>query len=186
MFTNENFKKAQNWILRENGDDFLDSGEYCKTKDIFRARLDRMYFDLPGNSSREVIVAITGEIGNNSFDHNLGNWRDIPGVYFKYDFDNSLIVLADRGQGIRATIEKVKPSVKSDLDALKTAFLENISGRAPEQRGNGLKFVIKETKENNLFIYFHSGNAILKSNQKMEFENTRINLCGCLAIIKFK
>lgn len=183
---NKYYNKAFDWLQKENGEYFLDSIEYCETKDVFRARLDRMYYELPKDSKAEIIVAIAGEIGNNSFDHNLGNWRDVPGIYFKYDFDNGLIVLADRGQGIRETIEKVKPEVDNDLDALRTAFLESISGRSPEQRGNGLKFVHKEIKANNLFLYFHSGNATLKSNQEMNFENAKMNLKGCLAIIKFK
>ena len=32
-----------------------------------------------------LIVAVAGEIGNNSFDHNLGKWPDSPGVFFGFD-----------------------------------------------------------------------------------------------------
>ena len=47
------------------------------------------------------IVTIVGEIGNNAFDHNLGTWRDEAGLYFYYDISSRLVVLADRGLGIR-------------------------------------------------------------------------------------
>src|SRR5262249_41776164 len=51
--------------------------------------------------------------------------------------------IADRGQGIFHSLTKVHPIIKTEQAALKAAFEAIISGRAPEQRGNGLKFVRK-------------------------------------------
>lgn len=142
-----------------------------------------------GNSNlTSLIIAIIGEIGNNSYDHNLGKWRDIPGVFFAYDFSHHLIVLADRGQGIKKTIAQVKPEVKNDLEALRVAFTEMISGRAPEHRGNGLKFVAKVVKDYKFDLSFQSGKGLLeiiRPDYQLNFTQTNNNVSGTLAIIKF-
>ena len=180
-------KKGFKWLELNSGYDFLNNDEYCKTRDIFQARLDKFYFDLPKNIDVPVTIAICGEIGNNSFDHNLGKWRDIPGAYFVHDVGNKCVILADRGQGIKKTLEKVIPEIKDDLDALKIAFLKNISGRAPEKRGNGLKLVLAGLKENNMEMNFYSGNAVLEFyNKKENFKSFDREILGCLAIIKYE
>jgi len=50
-------------------------------------------------------------------------------------------VIADRGQGVLASLRRVLPGLQRDQYALDTAFSKIISGRSPEKRGNGLKFV---------------------------------------------
>ncbi len=93
-----------------------------------------------------MVIATTGEIGNNSFDHNLGQWRDIPGCWFETTEATGRqlwICIADRGQGIYQSLVKVHPELANEQAALKAAFETIISGRSPEQRGNGLKFVEK-------------------------------------------
>lgn len=164
----------------------------CTSRDIFIARLDKLRTNLEKKANDQnfisLLIAVTGEIGNNSFDHNLGSWRDLAGVYFIYDLKEKMIVLADRGQGIKATIQKVKPKVKDDLEALKVAFTETISGRAPEQRGNGLKFVTKVIQDKKLDLFFHSGNAsieITKPNYQLELIKNKINIKGTLAVIYY-
>lgn len=49
--------------------------------------------------------------------------------------------LGDRGQGILSSLKQVLPTLQDDQVALNTAFEKKISGRSPEHRGNGLKFV---------------------------------------------
>ena len=66
---------------------------YCETRDLFQARLDKMTNLLLQNkqfpeSETYLISALAGEMGNNSFDHNLGNWPDLPGVLFNYDISS--------------------------------------------------------------------------------------------------
>ncbi len=56
------------------------------------------------------------------------------------------IIIADRGRGIMETLKKVKPGLANDMDALTVVFTERISGRAPEARGNGLKFVYENIR----------------------------------------
>ena len=53
-----------------------------------------------------VLTQAVGEIGDNSFAHNIGHWIDLPGIFFAYDIGKRIVVLADRGQGVRATLEQ--------------------------------------------------------------------------------
>jgi len=190
MDNKNNLKKiASEWITASPEKAQAENEYYCQTRDIFQARLDRMlHYLLKEKSISEentyIVSAMAGEIGNNSFDHNLGKWPDVPGIFFGYAISEKLeIILADRGQGILATLQKVKPELKSDSAALETAFLERISGRAPERRGNGLKFVKENIKSQKMHLTFISGNAQAKLNDKMEIVETENIIAGCLAII---
>ena len=114
------------------------------------------------NDEAALITAVVGEIGNNCFDHNLGQWRDIPGCYFHYGQQDSFvwIVVADRGQGIFASLSRVAADITDDDKALEAAFQRRLSGRSPEQRGNGLKFVRSIINGNvNRGLFFSSGKA---------------------------
>ncbi len=154
---------ASIWAGSQTASELL-SDYYCYTQDIFKARLDRMAFDLDRNPTTKtltsLIIAITGEIGNNSFDHNFGNWPDIPGIFFASDMNKRIIVLADRGIGIRATLLRVRPDLKDDIMALSVAFTEHISGRFPERRGNGLKFVNNIATKNPIGVSLQSGTSV--------------------------
>ncbi|MBI5305992.1 MerR family DNA-binding transcriptional regulator [Candidatus Wolfebacteria bacterium] len=170
----------------------LSSDYYCGTQDIFKARLDKLAVfldnDLNTNKIAPLVVAITGEIGNNSFDHNLGNWPDVLGIFFAYDLGKRLIILADRGLGIHATLLRVRPNIKDDLMALTVAFTERVSGRAPEQRGNGLKFVKNVAIQNPISVSLQSGIAvaeIAKQNGALKIHLADRNIRGTLAIINY-
>lgn len=160
---------------------------YCQTRDIFAARLESILKKLEKQISSDayLLTAVIGEIGNNSFDHNLGNWPDIPGIFFGIDYESKKIVLADRGQGILNTLSKVYPDLKSHLQALKVAFTKTVSGRYPEKRGNGLKFVAKVVKQKNWHLKFLSGNAQLILNNKKMVVSASKFIIGCLAVIKY-
>lgn len=164
---------------------------YCSNIAIFQARLNNLVENLKKNTEFKDIFSllglIIGEIGDNSFAHNIGNWPDIPGIFFGYDLNKREIVLADRGQGIFYTLKRVKPELKNHKEALNTAFTEIISGRAPESRGNGLKSVrifIPKIKAN---LIFQSGNALLKikNEDKLNIKKSKIFIKGCFAYIKF-
>lgn len=190
----ENIEKlAHEWITAPADEVDVRSGYYCQTRDVFQTRIDKMLRNLlneknVGDNRAYIISAIAGEIGNNSFDHNLGNWRDIPGIFFAYEiFETEIkIALADRGQGILSTLKKVKPELADDQEALKTAFLERISGRAPENRGNGLKFVKENVEEMKMRLLFCSGNAQAELNAKMIIQETSEKFEGCFAILSVK
>jgi len=180
---------AFEWMIAEPEKYQLASDYYCQTRDVFQARIDRLVANLLKEKRiREedvyIISAMAGEIGNNSFDHNLGKWSDVTGIFFGYAISEKLeIILADRGQGIFATLKKVKPELQNDSAALETAFLERISGRAPERRGNGLKFVKENIKSQKMHLTFLSGNAKAELNDIMEITETEDPIIGCLAII---
>jgi len=185
------FKIARNWIADDLGAEPF-SDFYCQDVSVFQSRLMRLENELGKvkrlNKIFPLISAITGEIGNNSFDHNLGNWSDIMGIFFTWDLGKGKIVLADRGQGILATLKKVKPELKNHQDALLTAFTEIISGRAPEYRGNGLKFVKDVVIANKISLFFQTGDAwlrIQRNDSNIDVQKSAVNFRGCLALIKF-
>ncbi len=161
---------------------------YCQTRDVFQGRLDAMSqeFLRASRISEDTIymlIAIAGEIGNNSFDHNVGSWKDVPGIFFGYSVGQ--IVLADRGCGIRATLQRVKPELRSDEQALETAFKEKLSGRAPENRGNGLKFVRQAIQDQHLCLQLYSGNARAELNAAITIQTASQSVPGCLAVLAF-
>lgn len=166
---------------------------YCERADRFSARLNRFAADLRAADALSddlipLVVAIAGEIGDNSFAHNLGNWPDLPGVYFAYDVRKRLAVLADRGQGVLKTLRRVKTDLDNDRDALVTAFTEFLSGRAPERRGNGLKFVREISETNPIGLRFQSGIAVVRIPRepgRMEVISASRNIRGTLARIDF-
>ena len=119
----------------------------------------------------------------------MGNWPDTPGIYFSYDTRNNFIVLADRGQGVLTTLKRVRPELDNSSTALKMAFTEKISGRQPEARGNGLKFVRYIITGNPFTLYFQSGDAYLYFKQNdtdVTIKPADIPIRGCLASIGFE
>lgn len=185
------FGLAKKWAFNEIGVEPKEQF-YCQTSYVFQARLMKLENELKNITGLEnifpLIVAIAGEIGNNSFDHNLGNWPDIPGIFFGYDLNKRYIVLADRGQGILATLKRVRLELSNDQDAMRIAFTEIISGRAPEARGNGLKFVRQVIADNSMGLFFQTGDAELnieKNNLELNIKKSDVYLRGCIALIKF-
>lgn len=184
-----NIDDVEQWAI--SGDEkYLKDEYYCSTRDIFQARLfgflEGLRKKLTDDNRTFLLTAIVGEIGNNSFDHNLGKWLGVPGVCFGWKFDNCLIVLADRGQGVLTTIKKVRPATNTNQEALRTAFTEVLSGRSPERRGNGLKFVRQVAQTNNIEISFYSGDALcFINNNEFTIKPITKDIPGTLAIIKF-
>jgi len=183
------FKLAQNWVSfkKEFPEEF-----YCKNSDIFQARVSKMEIlvNQRGKDKKlsPLLTSIAGEIGNNSFDHNLGQWPDIPGIFFGYNLSKKQIILADRGVGILKTLKEVKPRLKNHKEALLTAFTEIISGRKPEARGNGLKYVRRIISKYPINLMFQTGNAKLileEGNQDINIETISASINGCLALISY-
>ena len=185
---NDTKKLAYTWATTDAKNINLNSEYYCKTRDIFQARLEKLKNILSEddrfNKNAMILTAILGEIGNNAFDHNLGNWRNIMGIFFIPNIEKKEIAIVDRGQGLLKTLQRVKPDLKNHEEALKTAFTERISGRAPEQRGNGLKFTKENIKNSKMHLSFITGNAEAKLNQKMVIQGIDFNINGCMAILE--
>lgn len=192
IFLHELFGLAYAWATDPVATE-IPSTFYCPDSATFQARLIKMQnvlVTVPALSEIfPLIVSIAGEIGNNSFDHNIGNWPDKTGIFFGYDIINKReIVLADRGVGILKTLQRVRPELNNHRDALTVAFTEMISGRAPEDRGNGLKFVRKVITENPISLLFQSGDAelkITKETSELIIKGSDKMLRGCIALINF-
>lgn len=180
--------KMLNWAA-SGGSQFAASATLSLTRDVFQARTDHLVNELKhivNDNVAYLLTAVAGEIGNNSFDHNLGRWKDISGVYFCIDEKKREIVLADRGQGIFATIKRVKSTVSNEQEAVRVAFTEVISGRAPEKRGNGLKFVKKVIEENQLYLELYTGSTKARiSSRAFEIVPSGVIIPGTAAYIKF-
>jgi len=73
-------------------------------------------------------------------------------------------VLADYGMGVRRSLLSVLPAIASDLEAIEIAFTKRISGRSPEQTGNG---------------------SCLIDRQQVKFIEKTPVITGCLAILDF-
>ncbi|OGC16203.1 hypothetical protein A2246_03500 [candidate division WOR-1 bacterium RIFOXYA2_FULL_37_7] len=178
---NEEVDSILKWIQQEKVLVY-DKSYQCETRDVFKAKLDNFYAE----TKDPLLTAVIGEIGNNSFDHNLGSWTDVVGLLLEVLSAEKLVILADRGQGIRASLSRIIPEIKSDKEALEIAFTKVISGRSPEQRGNGLKFVSSAMQNNGFSLWFQSGTgAVSISNKEIKFFENSFNIKGCIAIIKY-
>lgn len=171
----------------------LPSEYYCERHDRFTSRVEKMgtillQTDGITEEMASLLTLVAAEIGDNSFVHNIGSWPDVPGIFFAYDIGKRVIVLADRGQGVRTTLRRVRPDLETDADALRIAFTEIISGRDPEKRGNGLKVVRRTTESGPIGLQFRSGLGVVqipKFPGLMEIRTAANNIRGVYAVITF-
>lgn len=189
IFASDLFKFAFEWVANKTE---FPGTFYCQTSSIFQAKLAKMERALMGKPGFEklysLIVLVTGEIGDNSFAHNLGKWPDEPGIFFGYDLQKRIIVLADRGLGILETLRRVRPELSSHVAAVEMAFTEFVSGRAPEKRGNGLKSVREIVATQPIRLLFMSGDAEVRMQdpeKKFRVMRGTSMIRGCLAKIEF-
>ena len=189
VFASDLMKFASEWI--QDGVEFPGTF-YCPTSSIFNARLTKMEYTLmhkPGfEKLYSLIVLVAGEIGDNSFAHNLGKWPDTAGIFFGYDLTKRIIVLADRGLGVLETLRRVRPRLSSHVAAVEVAFTEFISGRAPEKRGNGLKLVREVVTDRPIDLFYVSGDAEVRmqgSDKVFRVTRGQRIVRGCLAKIEF-
>lgn len=189
LFSSDLKKLAHNWV-QEHGE--IPERYYCPNSSVFLARLTSFETALMKKPGFErlfsLIVSIVGEVGNNSFDHNIGKWPDDPGVFFGYDIEKGIVVLADRGIGVLQSLRQVRPHLPDHSEALRVAFTEIISGRSPEKRGNGLKFVREVVTGNPFNLFFTSGDGELRLQEpekKLRITRSSILTRGCYVTLEF-
>src|SRR3989339_92667 len=186
---------AKRWVL-ESSPQEPDAPFYCPDSAIFQTKLHKLEQQLQAipdlREEFSLLTSVAGEIGNNSFDHNLGSWPDVRGILFAYDLKKRQIALADRGQGILKTLQRVRPALADDEQALMVAFTERVTGRAPEGRGNGLKYVREGVANANqamkMILSFQTGRAALTLNNgdtAVRVITSDFSFRGCLAFIEF-
>ena len=151
-----------------------------RTRDVFDARL----MSYTSRNQQWLLGAVLGEIGANTFDHNFSFRSDVPkGLYCDFDTDTDYIYMCDFGAGLKTTLSRVIKTV-DDESAIRTAFTQPISGRAPEMRGNGLKFVISSVVENKWHLFYQSGNAVCNADKNgYSFGTSSYNHEGCFCIL---
>jgi len=147
---------------------------HCRTKDELEGRLHRFIrifenFGMDSNDAR-TMTAIVGELGNNVFDHNLGNWpTDSTGCIIlaqRYggNVNRIQVVIADFGSGFLASLKPAYPELKSDVDAIRKG-LAGFTGRLGEKRGNGLKTIQAWTIDKfRGTLSIHSGSGMANVN----------------------
>ena len=188
------FSRALKWFQSSGTPNLTD--EVCETRDIFSARLSRLtLLENQGLSIEDLplIISTIGEIGNNSFDHNLGQWQDVPGCWFETQVTRQRlwILIADRGQGIFRSLSRVA-SILNEQDAVEKAFKEHISGRAPEKRGNGLKYVTNVIAEKSAAgLACCSGSGQIRFGEFGEacsnvFKSISKSNCGTITVIAWE
>ncbi len=171
----------------------LPSEYYCERSDRFTSRVAKMGAELQnvGQVSEDLaslVTLVAGEIGDNSFAHNVGNWPDVSGIFYAYSIAKRIIVLADRGRGVKTTLKQVRPNLDTDVDALNVAFTEIVSGRNPEKRGNGLKVVRRVAESKEVGLLFRSGVGVVNiptSPGPMRIKMADGNVRGAYAVIMF-
>lgn len=184
-------KLAWEWMTANPETAQAESEYYCPTWDVFEARNNKTPDELikkgMGEGLSYFVYSILGELGNNSFDHNLANWPDVIGIFFaiEYNGKNGRAIIADRGLGVLTTLKNAAPELETDKEALELAFTKKISGRFLENRGNGLKFVKNNVIENNFLLKFCSGNACITINRGIKNETGENIVRGCVAILNF-
>lgn len=167
---------------------------HCPTKDIFGARLGKflmMYKNFGLNDSQaQYMTAIIGEIGNNVFDHNLGNWPlDVTGAIImgqRFPRKKELeIVVADPGIGFKQSLHRKDPNLKDQIEAIKLALQKGVSGRIEEDRGNGLKYVQDWTfNELSGMIKIQSYDGLVIANKKEMKSQAVPSILGTIVGVK--
>ncbi|MGZ3805245.1 MAG: hypothetical protein ACXVCE_12495 [Bacteriovorax sp.] len=164
------------WYLTGKVTPFIDSN-FCKNRAEFNGRLSSYEAILKNSFSEDCLFLITsslGEIGNNCFDHNLGFWQSDPGCLFIRDHKFSII--CDRGRGIKQSLSVVYDLKKEDKDYISIAFQKVITGRAPEKRGNGLKFVRKNILNCGLGLTCKSGDELFHLGKEYDIFSRDIEM----------
>ncbi|PIR87825.1 MAG: hypothetical protein COU10_02460 [Candidatus Harrisonbacteria bacterium CG10_big_fil_rev_8_21_14_0_10_45_28] len=185
------FAEIWQWLTAEKPE-IVTASLYSSNRAIFGLKLKDVEDVL--ENTRELatppalIGAIIGEVGNNAFDHNLGNWPDEHGVCFCLDPAERRVIIADRGQGVLKTLRQVRPGIRDDAQALQIAFTEILSGRAPEDRGNGLKFVRGIIAKYPLTLSFQSGSAVVSlgpNSDELHIQPAAKTIRGCVATLEY-
>lgn len=168
-----------------------------KYQDEFNAKLEnflRMFTDYGFSvSNAHRATALVGELGNNVFDHNSGNWpTDISGcIIASQNYpERELIKIAvgDPGIGFKQSLKAAFPNLPNDMAAIKKG-LAGFTGRVGEDRGNGLK-LIQEWTLNNFSgnVIIQSGKGFVEVKQKGTFGHEVPKILGTIAsvVINYK
>jgi hypothetical protein len=165
---------------------------------IFRDELDgrlgkikRMFAHLGLNEPETSMAAsLVGELGNNVFDHNDGQWPgSVRGAIILAQSNPRQgkieVVVCDPGIGFRRSLAGHQP-VASDADAIKLG-LSGVTGRIGEPRGQGLRIVQNWTINNfDGIVRIQSGDGLVVVDNKGLRSKTVFPIVGTLASFMIK
>lgn len=165
---------------------------HCSSRDQFDGRLGRFismfqHFGLDENEAKRA-TSVIGELGNNTFDHNLGNWpTDIGGCIIAAqnypNFKRIQVVVGDPGVGFFGSLKAAFPELKSDIEAIKKGLAGN-TGRIGEVRGNGLRIIQNWTIDNfSGILAIHSGEGFVRVDKEGIKDKKVHGILGTLAQI---
>lgn len=170
---------------------------HCNYRDEFNARLGRFIkifqnYGLDLNDSYRATNVI-GELGNNVFDHNSGNWpTNTVGCIIaaqRYPLHGRIeIAVADPGVGFWGSLKARFPNIKNDIEAIKLGLAGN-TGRIGEVRGNGLKLIQQWTINNfsgKLMIHSGEGLVVVDKNGIKEYKVFRITGTIAQFVVNYK
>lgn len=131
--------------------------------DTMEENLDRLGMGSP--NIRPELVGVFSEIVNNAAEHGMTKEGASSHVRFMPHRRGSAfdVVVADRGPGIRATLER-NPSLakpETDAKAIALAVRELVSGTGDWTRGIGLWMTVTEIRKPGRKLWVHSGAGLL-------------------------
>lgn len=169
-------KEILNWYLNGTKTGFINSHLFNNRSELNGrlASYETILKKIHKDECLYLILSSLGEVGNNCFDHNLGYWQDEPGCLLIRETNYAII--CDRGRGIKQSLSSVYHLTKEDKNYISIAFTKIITGRAPEKRGNGLKFVRSNVLKCNLGLTCKSEGELIhfgkpKDQFSLELEN---------------
>ena len=165
---------------------------HCSTRDQFDGRLGRFvsmfqHFGLDENEAKRA-TSLIGELGNNTFDHNLGNWpTDVSGcIIAAQNYPNLKriqVAVGDPGVGFLGSLKAAFPELTNDIEAVKKGLGGN-SGRIGEVRGNGLRIIQNWTIDNfSGMLAIHSGEGFVQVEKDRMMEKRVNRILGTVAQI---
>ncbi len=171
---------------------------HCNFRDALEARLGskirRMFSHFGLNEDEEpMATSLVGELGNNVFDHNDGQWpTSVRGAIILAQMNpqkrSAEVVVADPGIGFSGSLKALNPNIESDVDAIKLG-LTGVTGRVGEPRGQGLQIVKNWTIKNFAgIVRIHSGSGLVVIDAGGPDAQTVFPIVGTLAsfVIKYK
>ncbi|MDP2930727.1 MAG: hypothetical protein Q8N56_03970 [bacterium] len=171
---------------------------HCIFRDDLEARLGskirRMFFHFGLNENEEpMATSLVGELGNNVFDHNDGQWpTSVRGAIILAQMNPQQrmaeVVVADPGIGFSGSLKALNPNIANDVDAIKLG-LTGATGRIGERRGQGLQIVQDWTiKKFAGIVKIHSGSGLVVVDADGQHVETVFPVVGTLAsfVVKYK
>ncbi len=163
---------------------------HCRYVDELTGRLGRFEkmfknFGLNDEDTKRAVV-IVGELGNNVFDHNLGNWpTNFSGAIIvgqNYPSEKRIeFIVGDAGVGFLGSLRNAFPDLSGDIEAIKKG-LGGYTGRIGENRGNGLKTIQRWTIKNfHGILAIHSGAGLVQVDENGAEEQEVPKILGTLA-----